>query len=50
MTISDVVRLAWAVTIVVCITVQSASVQAQQRGGTAQTDKVQPAPAPASMG
>jgi len=42
MTISDVVRLAWAVTIVVCITAQSASVQAQQRGGTAQTDKVQP--------
>ena len=42
MTISVVVRLAWAVTIVVCITAQSASVQAQQQGGTAQTDKVQP--------
>ena len=42
MNISDVVRLAWAVTIVVSISAQSASVQAQQRGGTAQTDKVRP--------
>ena len=42
MNISDVVRLAWAVTIVVSISAQSASVQAQQRGGTAHTDKVQP--------
>src|ERR1043166_3564757 len=42
MIISDVVRLAWAVTIVVSISAQSASVQAQQRGGTAQTDKVRP--------
>ena len=41
-TISDIMRLSRAVTIVVCITTQSAGVQAQQRGGTAQTDKVQP--------
>ena len=42
MTLSDVVRVAGAVTIVVCITAQSASVQAQQRGGTPQTEKLQP--------
>jgi DNA-binding beta-propeller fold protein YncE len=42
MSLSDVVRLAWTVTTVVCITAQSASVQAQQRGGTPQTDKLQP--------
>src|SRR5215467_10525012 len=42
MTISIVVRLACAVGIAVCITAQGSSVQAQQRGGTAETDKVQP--------
>ena len=42
MTISDVVRLTCAVAIVVCITAQRTSVQAQQRGGTAETEKVQP--------
>src|SRR5512132_161994 len=42
MAISIVVRLACAVAIVVCITAQRTSVQAQQRGGTADTDKVQP--------
>ena len=42
MTISIVLRLACAVAIVVCITAQRTSVQAQQRGGTADTDKVQP--------
>ena len=42
MTISIVVRLVCAVAIVVCIAAQRASVQAQQRGGTAETDKVQP--------
>lgn len=41
MTISIVVRLV-CVAIVVCIAAQGASVQAQQRGGTAETDKVQP--------
>src|SRR5882672_5745729 len=42
MTISIVVRFARAVAIVVSITAPRASVQAQQRGGTAETDKVQP--------
>src|ERR1700746_2525314 len=42
MTISIAVRLACAVAIGVCITAQRGSVQAQQRGGTAETDKVQP--------
>src|SRR5438309_10976674 len=42
MTISIFLRLACAVAIVVCITAQRTSVQAQQRGGTAETDKVQP--------
>ena len=42
MTISIVVRLACAVAIAVSITAQRTSVQAQQRGGTAETDKVQP--------
>src|SRR2546428_4108674 len=42
MTISIVVRFACAVAIVVCITGQRTSVLAQQRGGTAETDKVQP--------
>src|SRR5437762_10340147 len=42
MTISIVLRLACAVAIVVCITTPRTSVQAQQRGGTAETDKVQP--------
>ena len=42
MTISIVVRFACAVAIVVCITAQRGSVQAQQRGGTAETDKGQP--------
>ena len=42
MSISIVVRLACAVAIVVSITAQRTSVQAQQRGGTAETDKVQP--------
>ena len=42
MTNSIVVRLACAVAIVVCITAQCTSVQAQQRGGTAETEKVQP--------
>ena len=42
MTISIVVRLVRAVAIVVCIAAQRASVQAQQRGGTAETDIVQP--------
>src|SRR5262249_61505724 len=41
MTISIVVRLACAVVLVVSITAQRAGVQAQQRGGTAETDKVQ---------
>lgn len=39
---STVVRLAWAVAIVACISAQASSVKAQQRGGTAETDKVQP--------
>ena len=43
MFISIVLRLACAVAIVVCITTPRTSVQAQQRGGTAETDKVQPA-------
>ena len=42
MSTSNVVRLACALTLVVCITAQSASVQAQQRGGTTQTNQVQP--------
>src|SRR5947207_13404508 len=42
MFISIVLRLACAVAIVVCITTPRTSVQAQQRGGTAETDKVQP--------
>ena len=42
MTISLVARLACAVAIVVCITAQVTRVQAQQRGGTAETDKVEP--------
>ena len=42
MTISTVVRLACAVAIVACISAQASSVKAQQRGGTAETDKVQP--------
>ena len=42
MTMSNIVRLAWAVTIVLCIATQSAPVKAQQRGGTAETDKVKP--------
>ena len=42
MTISIVLRLACAVAIVVCITAQTTSVEAQQRGGTAETEKVQP--------
>src|SRR2546422_5796084 len=42
MTISIAVRLTCALAIVVCITAQRNSVQAQQRGGTAETDKVQP--------
>ena len=42
MAISIVVRLTCAVAIVVCITAQRTSVQAQQPGGTADTDKVQP--------
>ena len=42
MTIWDVVRLAGALAIVVYVTAQGSSVQAQQRGGTAQTDEVRP--------
>src|SRR5213080_24201 len=42
MTISIFLRLACAVAIVVCITAQRTSVLAQQRGGTAETEKVQP--------
>src|ERR1700751_5122779 len=42
MTISIVVRLAGAVVVAVCIVGQGTCVQAQQRGGTAETDKVQP--------
>ena len=41
-TVSIVVRLACAVAIVGSIAAQRTSVQAQQRGGTAETDKVQP--------
>jgi DNA-binding beta-propeller fold protein YncE len=42
MTLSNVVRLACALAIVVCITALGTRVQAQQRGGTSQTDKLQP--------
>ena len=42
MTVSTVVRFACAVAIVGCISAQSTSVQAQQRGGSAETDKVEP--------
>ena len=42
MTNPIVVRLACAVVIVVCITAQCTSAQAQQRGGNAETEKVQP--------
>ena len=42
MTIPIVVRLACTVAIVACLTAQPTSVQAQQRGGTAESDKVQP--------
>jgi len=42
MPISVVVRLACAVAIVVSIAAQCTSVQAQQRGGTVETDKVEP--------
>src|SRR3989440_4150468 len=42
MSISIVLRLACALAIVVSITAQRTSVLAQQRGGTAETDKVQP--------
>src|SRR6266508_6112296 len=42
MSISIVVRLACAVAIVVFISAQRTTVLAQQRGGTAETDKVQP--------
>src|SRR5438552_7877539 len=42
MTISIVLRLACAVAIVVCITTPRTSVQAQQRAGTAETEKIQP--------
>src|SRR4029078_10407604 len=42
MTISNVVRLACAAAIVVGITAQSDGVIAQQRSGTAETEKIQP--------
>jgi len=42
MTVSTVVRLACAVAIVGSIGAQATTVQAQQRGGTAETDKVEP--------
>src|SRR6516162_9265858 len=42
MTMSIFVRLACAAAIVVCISAQHTSVLAQQRGGTAETDKVEP--------
>ena len=42
MFISSALRLACAAAIVVCITAQRTSVLAQQRGGTAETEKVQP--------
>ena len=42
MTTSTVVRLAGALAMVVWIDAQGTSVKAQQRGGTAETDKVQP--------
>ncbi len=42
MTISIVVKVVCAAAIAVCIAAQRASVQPQQRGGTAETDKVQP--------
>src|ERR1700747_975948 len=43
MSISRIVRF-WvtALTVIVLVALQAASVQTQQRGGTAQTDKVQP--------
>src|SRR4030095_7247081 len=41
MTISIVLRLACAVAIVVGIIAQRTSIQAQQRGGTAENDKVE---------
>ncbi|HEX5608224.1 MAG TPA: 6-bladed beta-propeller [Candidatus Binatia bacterium] len=42
MTTSTVVRLAGVLAIVVCIDAQGTRVKAQQRGGTAETDKVPP--------
>jgi hypothetical protein len=42
MTMSIVVRLACAAAVALCITAQRTSVLAQQRGGTAETDKVEP--------
>ena len=42
MTIAIVLRLACALAVAVSITTQRTGVQAQQRGGTAETDKVQP--------
>jgi len=42
MIISIVARLACAVVIVACITAQATNARAQQRGGTAESDKVQP--------
>ena len=45
MTNPIVVRLACAVVIVVCITAQCTNVQAQQRGGTAETEKFTPSTA-----
>src|SRR5207237_8762093 len=42
MTISIFLRLACAAAVAVSITAQRTSVQAQQRGGTVETDKVQP--------
>ena len=42
MTLSTVVRFGCAVVIVGCISAQATSVQAQQRGGTAETDKIEP--------
>ena len=41
MTISYLVRLAWAA-VILLITAQPGSIRAQQRGGTAETEKVQP--------
>ena len=42
MSIPLIARLACAMAIVVCMAVQRGSVQAQQRGGTAETEEVQP--------